>query len=117
MLLLDTADLDLSSEAKFRDPGKPAVKDLRSTGVKPHTHGYSSLTVAHMLEIVSRHIYAPTAATAGLSWFHHQTHVVPNHTPVMITTTVIEAMNAHGESPPARKRPSKKKRLREGCNS
>lgn len=68
-----------------------------------------------MLEMVSKHMYAPTAATAGLSFFHHHTHVVPKYTPVMVSTTVNAAMNAQGESPPVRILPPKKNRFCEGC--
>lgn len=67
-----------------------------------------------MLEIVNRHIYAPTPATAGLSFIHHHTHVVPNQTPVIPSTTVSEATNAQGVSPPVRIRPPRKNRLRDG---
>ena len=67
--------------------------------------------------MVSKERYAPTAATAGLSFFHHQTAVVPNHTPAIIRTRLKEAMNAHGESPPVSNLPPRKKRFREGCNS
>lgn len=59
-------------------------------------------------------MYAPTPATAGLSFSHHQTHVVPNQMPVMPKATVRDAMNAHGESPPVMIRPSRKNRFREG---
>jgi len=74
-------------------------------------------TVANMVEMVSKERYAPTTATAGLSFLHHQTAVVPNHTPAMIKTKLKEAMNAHGESPPVNNLPPRKKRFREGCNS
>ena len=74
-------------------------------------------TVANMVEIVSKEKYAPTIATAGLLFFHHQTAVVPNHTPEMIKTKLKEAMNAHGESPPVSNLPPRKNRFREGCDS
>ena len=70
-----------------------------------------------MVEMVSKEKYAPTIATAGLSFFHHQTAVVPNHTPAMTKTKLKEAINAQGESPPVNNLPPRKKRFREGCNS
>ena len=73
-----------------------------------------TLTVANMLEMVSKHMYAPTAATAGLSFCHHQTHVVPKYTPVIVRTSVSAPMKAHGESPPVRIRPPRKNRFLEG---
>lgn len=77
--------------------------------------GEGTRTVAAMLETVSRHMYAPTAATAGLSCVHHHTHVVPNHTPAIPNSVVRLATNAHGESPPVRMRPPRKNRFRDGC--
>ena len=76
-----------------------------------------ALTVANMLEMVSKHMYAPTAATAGLSFCHHHTHVVPKYTPVIVSITVSDPTNAHGESPPVRILPPRKNRFREGCSS
>jgi hypothetical protein len=74
------------------------------------------LTVASMSEITINAKYAPTAATAGLSLCHHQTAVVPNHTPAMDKMRRNVAMNAHGVSPPVSIRPLNAKRFREGCN-
>lgn len=66
-----------------------------------------------MLDIDSRHMYAPTPATAGLSCSHHHTHVVLNHTEVIPITTVNDATKAHGASPPVNKRPPRKNLLRD----
>lgn len=59
-------------------------------------------------------MYAPTAATAGDSLCHHQTQVVENQVADMARTNTRDAMNAQGASPPVRRRPAQKKRLREG---
>jgi hypothetical protein len=67
-----------------------------------------------MHETVRRHMYAPTAATAGDLLCHHQTQVVENQVADIATTTAKDAMNAQGESPPVKRRPAQKKRLREG---
>ena len=69
-----------------------------------------------MLEMVSMHMYAPTAATAGLSFSHHHTHVVPKYTPPMVSTAARDATKAHGESPPVITLPPRKNRFREGCS-
>ena len=61
------------------------------------------LTVANMLEMVSMHMYAPTAATAGLSFCHHHTHVVPKYTPPMVSTAARDATKA--DAPAAEGRP------------
>lgn len=74
------------------------------------------LTVTNILEMVSKHMYAPTAATAGLSCFHHHTHVVANQTPAIPNTSISDKMKAHGESPPVKRSPPRKKRLRDGLS-
>jgi len=68
-----------------------------------------------MVEITTKLRYAPTAAIAGLSLFHHHTAVVPNHTPETTRTREKDPIKAQGVSPPVRSRPSRKKRFREGC--
>ena len=103
-------DQDPDFAVKSPDHEKPArIRDVQEwEQVDP------PLTVASIVEIVSRHMYAPTAATTGLLLRHHQTHVSPNHTPDIAQTTAREARNAQGESPPVIKRPPQKNRLRDG---
>jgi hypothetical protein len=79
-----------------------------------YKEGEKQSTVVIMVLIVIKHKYAPIAATAGLSFLHHQTQVVPNQTPVIPKVKPKLAMNAQGESPPVKKRPPKKNLFREG---
>jgi len=100
-------DQDPDFAVKSPDHEMPArIRDVQDADLP--------LTVASIVEIVSRHMYAPTAATTGLLLCHHQTHVSPNHTPEIAQTTAREARNAQGESPPVIKRPPQKNRLRDG---
>lgn len=98
----------------FQDRAWP-VNSSRSIFHKKKNKIKKSHTVVNIVEIVIKHKYAPTAATAGLSFFHHHTHVVPNQTPVIPNVSARLATNAHGESPPVKKRPRKKNLLRDGC--
>jgi hypothetical protein len=106
-------DQDLNPSVISQDRGKPITSMSTAQG------GWKlkRRTVVSMVLIVIKHIYAPTAATAGLSFFHHQIMVVPNQTPVIARVTPRLAMNAKGLSPPVRKRPWKKNLFRDGCVS
>jgi len=66
--------------------------------------------VDNINDIVKRHMYAPTAATAGLLLCHHHTHVVPNQTPEIPKSSVRDPINAQGFSPPTSKRPCRYQR-------
>lgn len=99
-------------EVRFQDHKSPRADVYLLMQAKKDWGGIH--TVASMVEIVRRARYAPTAATAGLSFFHHQTAVVPNQTPAIVMTKVKEATNAHGESPPVSKWPLKKNLFRDG---
>ena len=62
-------------------------------------------------------MYAPTAATAGLSLCHHQTLVVPSQIPAIPKTKVRDPMNAQGLAPPMSKWPRMNQRFEDGIRS
>jgi hypothetical protein len=103
--------------AKSLDLGSPIIPPFRifSSHQESICDLLQALTVVNILEIVIKHRYPPTIATAGLSFSHHHTHVVENHTPEMPSTSSDEATNAHGESPPVSSHPLQKNRFRDGC--
>lgn len=95
-------DLDPNFSAKCPGREKPATHKISMVHIaKVNIY----LTVVSMQLIVSKHMYATTHATAGLSLCHHHTAVVPNQVPVMPRVSPKLATNAQGESPPVKKRP------------
>jgi hypothetical protein len=108
-------DRGLGIEVEFQGLEMPFMKKPLNKS-NERSEKKESLTVTYILVMVTRHKYAPMAATAGLSFFDHQTAVVPNHSPVMAHTTRVDPINAHGGlSPPVMILPPQKKAFCDTC--
>ena len=104
------------SRSKLRGSIPGSVKACESiSSIRSWIDEFKERTVTIILDITIAVMYPPIIGTAGLILCHHQGQVAPNQKPAMSPRSVRQHKNAHGESPPVSTRPSKKKRLREGC--